>query len=747
MNAPKKIYFAGCVAACLMLGPGCGESPPPVVQAPPVATPPPPPPPPPPPKPKPIALAEFKPVTIESGAKATVELQVTRNDNAGPIQVRVEGGSKEVSAKVTDIPAGQDRGPIEIEVAPTLGDTAQTINLTVHVTAGEQSASRGLAVRIPELGLPAFRPVNEILLQPGVTKSVEIKLDRQRYQGPVELQVQNTPAKVTCTVTKVEAGQDTAMLQVAVAGDAPNAVQPIRLAATLFGRSLGVDVPVKIENRPFHVASFRVVTLVPGDTQFIDLPVTRGSYKGALQLQPHALPPGVTIKSVEISPDKTTARVEISASADAVQRVHSARLVAKAGDLASSDSIVIRVAGLDESYLPPAIVANPEILPLLRRGGIGGRLSAESKAALLEFYGGTPESEAAALRGLKWLAAHQQEDGSWSLKDYGKGVQGCDCQSEFDKSADDSVTAATAFGVLPFLGAGVTHNRAPADPPELAGYQKLVERGLVFLARNQVRGKNKDDKNDGYLGGSMYAHALGTIALCEAYGLAADDRSKESLRVNAQLAVKYLLNAQHEAGGGWRYGPGQAGDMSVTGWVFLAIRCAQLTGFTVLRPPLERAERFVDSCAVGPAEAKNSRYAYTPGTPERLALTAAGLLTREYLGWKKDEPNLLAGSAYLMQNLPPESGSSLGAIYYYYYATQVLHHLEGPQFDLWNHRMREHLIRTQQKSGHRAGSWNPEGVDHGARGGRMYSTAMALLTLQVYYRHLPMYRVVKLAGP
>lgn len=685
-------------------------------------------------------------MALESGAKAIVELQVTRNDNAGPIQVRVANAPQELTIKASDIPEGQERGQIEIAAAATLGDVARTILLTVHVQAGEQQASRGLAVNIPELGLPTFRPVNEIVLQPGGKTTVEIKLERQRYQGPVELQVQGAPPKVTCTVSKVEAGQDTAALQVSVAGDAPNAAQAVRLAAALFGRSVGVDVPLKIERQPFHVNTFRVVTLVPGDTQFIDLPVTRNSYKGPLQLAPVALPPGVTIKSVEIAPDQASARVEIAASAEAVQRVHSAWMMAKGGELTSSDAIVIRVAGLDADYLPPAIVADPEVLPLLRRGGIGGRLSAESKAALLEFYGGTPESEAAVNRGLKWLADHQQADGSWSLKEYGKGIPNCDCQSEFDKSADDSVTAATAFGVLPFLGAGVTHNRAPSQPPELAGYQKVVERGLVFLARNQVRGKNKEDKKDGYLGGSMYAHALGTIALCEAYGLAADDRSKESLRINAQLAVKYLLNAQHEAGGGWRYNPGDAGDMSVTGWVFLAIRCAQLTGFTVLRPPLERAERFVDSCAVGPPEAKNSRYAYTPGTPEKLSLTAAGLLTREYLGWKKEEPDLVAGAAYLMQNLPPESGTSLGAIYYYYYATQVLHHLEGPHFDLWNHRMREHLIRTQQKSGHRAGSWNPEGVDHGARGGRIYSTAMALLTLQVYYRHLPMYRVVKLAS-
>jgi hypothetical protein len=739
------LWLACCLAACAVFVPGCGESPQPVVEAPP-APPPPPPPPPLPPAPKPIELAEFKPVTIESGAKATVDLQVTRHENAGQIQVRVEGAPKELAVKTADIAEGQSSGQLEIEAASSLGDTAQTISLTVNVKAGEQQASGVLAVNIPELGLPTFPPVNEVLLQPGVKKTVEVKLERQRYQGPVELRVESAPAKVTCMVTNIEAAKNSATLELAVAGDAPNAAQPVRLAATLFGRNLGVDVPLKIENRPFQVDSFRVVTLAPGDTQFVELPVTRNSYKGPLQLQPDALPPGVAIKSVEISPDKATARVEISASADARQRVHSAKLVTKAGDLSSSDSIVIRIAGLDESYLPPAIVANPEILPLLRRGGIGGRLTAESKAGLLEFYGGTPESEAAVMSGLKWLAEHQQPDGSWSLKDYGKGIAGCDCQSEVDKSADDSLTAGTAFGVLPFLGAGVTHNRAPSQPPELATYQKVVERGLVFLARNQIRGKNKDDKNDGYLGGSMYAHALGTIALCEAYGLAAEDKSKGSLKINAQLAIKYLLNAQHEAGGGWRYGPGQAGDMSVTGWVFLAIRSAQLTGIDVLKPPLVRAERFVDSCAVGPPEAKNARYAYTPGTPEKLALTAAGLLTREYLGWKKDEPDLLAGAAYLMQNLPPQSGTSLGAIYYYYYATQVLHHLEGPHFDLWNHRMREHLIRTQQRSGHRTGSWNPEGVDHGARGGRMYSTAMALLTLEVYYRHLPMYRVVKLAS-
>lgn len=264
----------------------------------------------------------------------------------------------------------------------------------------------------------------------------------------------------------------------------------------------------------------------------------------------------------------------------------------------------------------------------------------------------------------------------------------------------------------------------------------VVERGLIFLARNQVRSK---DSKDGFLGGSMYAHAIATQALCDAYGLSRDDR----LRIHAQLAIKYRLNSQHEAGGGWWYKPREAGDMSVTAWVFLAIRSAQLSGIDVLKTPLTRAGRFVDSCAAGPEDAKTSRYAYQPGRAATLTMTAAGLLTRQYLGWNKDHPDLIAGCQYLMENLPSESGSSLGRIYYYYHATQVLHHMEGAEFDLWNYRMREHLIRTQEQSGHQVGSWNPQGTDRGERGGRMYATAMSLLTLQVYYRHLPMYRPVR----
>ncbi len=726
-------------AAALMLCSGCGgdatetEEPPPE----PVAQPAPPPEPPPPPPPKPIELGKLSPVVVDPGQQAAVELQVERNDGEGPIQVSVEGIPEGISVQPLEIPAEESSGKLEVAAEEKLGDEELKATLQVKVKVGDMEAEQPLELVVPKLSLPSLQPVGDVLLQPGASTVVELTVQRDGFEGPLELRVEDLPPKVTGKVAAVAADQSATQLELAAAPDAPNATKPVRVACTLYGRTIDVSIPLRVDQIPYRVQSFMVVTLKPGEKKRVKVPVERRLYKGPLRLDAANMPEGVTIPAVDVAADKTETELDLAAAPNAKPCVRSVRILSTGGVLSRTDPLVVRVSRGEGGFLPKEVTTDPELSHLIRRGGFGGRLTSQSRQALLDAYGGTPESEQAVLDGLRWLAAHQQPDGRWPLKAYSKDIEACDCQTDFEKEVVDTDTAGTAFGVLPFLGAGITHKGAPDDPPELNQYRETAYKGLLFLVKNQVRGT--DEKKSGNLGGNLYAHALGTMALCEAYALSGDD----DLKVPAQLAIKYLIESQHREGGGWRYGPGQAGDMSATGWMFLAIRCGQLAGLRISRSPLTRAERFVNSCACGPEEARLSRYTYQPEGDPRLPLTAAGLLTRQYLGWKQDDADLLAGCRYLMENLPPESGSQLGAIYYYYYATQVLHHMEGSDFDLWNHRMREHLIRTQQKQGHQAGSWNPQGTDWGSRGGRLYATSMALMTLQVYYRHLPMYRYVR----
>jgi hypothetical protein len=120
-------------------------------------------------------------------------------------------------------------------------------------------------------------------------------------------------------------------------------------------------------------------------------------------------------------------------------------------------------------------------------------------------------------------------------------------------------------------------------------------------------------------------------------------------------------------------------------------------------------------------------------------MTAVGLLCRQYLGWGPRNPGLIAGVNRLKQTPP----GSMPSMYYHYYATQVMHHMGGEPWEFWNSKMRDKLIRDQDpgnKIEHQRGSWSPVGDLHGGAGGRMMSTSLALLSLEVYYRHLPLYR-------
>jgi hypothetical protein len=362
-------------------------------------------------------------------------------------------------------------------------------------------------------------------------------------------------------------------------------------------------------------------------------------------------------------------------------------------------------------------------------GGLAARfLQGESRVKAAMLGGGTGETEAAVGQGLEWLALHQSPSGGWSTEGFhrhardkfgaGSKVFVCNCSGQSVVPHD---VAATALGVLPFLAAGQTH-KPIANVKRERDYTKVVEAALRFLISRQ-------DKSTGQLGNDMYEHGLGAIALCEAYGMTADP----GLRVASQRAINYIVRAQHFAGG-WRYGANQPGDTSVTGWQIMALKSGQMSGLDVPKPALDGATRFLNSVM----SATTYGYGYM-GAGSDPRLTAVGVLCREYLGWSPRKPELQEGVAILKAN-----PANVKDMYYTYYAAQALHHFGGEAWRDWNTRMTATLLRARDKGAdpkhpHQKGSWDPQGDQYGRDWGRVGQTALSVLTLQVYYRHLPLY--------
>jgi hypothetical protein len=333
----------------------------------------------------------------------------------------------------------------------------------------------------------------------------------------------------------------------------------------------------------------------------------------------------------------------------------------------------------------------------------------------VRYNGGTVQSEESVERALRWLVAHQRDDGSWNFNHITPACMHY-CTNP---GTEGSTTAATGLALLPFLGAGYTHQEGD--------YQDSIRRALDYL---RTRGTPISYGTD-FFDGSVYGQGLATIALCEAYGMTHDP----SLRDLAQGGIDYIVYCQDAQGGGWRYNPGAPGDTTVTGWMLMALKSGQMARLNVPSPAIFLAERFLTSVQ----NQDGSLYGYMSRKP-RQTTTAVALLCRMYTGWRRDNPGLVQGVGHLAA-----WGPSPDNLYYNYYATQVMFHWAGPQWDAWNEKMRELLITSQGRAAHDSGSWYFAG-NHGAAGGRLYCTAVAAMILEVYYRHMPLYSEAAIDG-
>jgi hypothetical protein len=415
-----------------------------------------------------------------------------------------------------------------------------------------------------------------------------------------------------------------------------------------------------------------------------------------------------------------------------------------AGDTASTAKAVLE-------GLPPGMD-----LDTLRKaaGGTYGRSSSMRKG-LVANGGGSNASEKAVDDGLKFLARHQRSDGSWCFQFAEFGDRGTPL-------ADD--VAPTALALLPFLGRGYTHEDVisnGAGGQEKNEYAKVVDRAVKHLIKRQDLKTGVIRAASSASADCYDAHCLATLALCELYSLSNDTTFKDRLKkATLDPAVKAL--AQQQLGdGGWRFFNRPdlpLGNMFVTGWVVQAFRSAELAGLPAPQAQLSKAAVFVERCADSPTQGYKYSYNLKPdGAPAHkpnFTESAAGLLCRMHLdGWNASKAELLTGiERWIVQfdgetpKFAAEGRKEKSQVFYWFFATQVLHHLGREYWGAWNGWIREELIRKQRGPDAPVtlvGSWDPPGEQQddepGFVGGRLLCTSLALMTLEVYYRQLPLY--------
>jgi hypothetical protein len=456
-------------------------------------------------------------------------------------------------------------------------------------------------------------------------------------------------------------------------------------------------------------------------------------------------------------------------------------LVQDPGSQESLDSSAGTDQGQDSSGAAPLGVAGAYALGA---GSSSGFRSGQYGAGSVASPGSRSVREKHVKAALRWLARHQNADGSWSVTQFQKncGQHGYseDCsKSEFAGNEQYDV-GVTGLALLAFLGGGYApSNREPVYSgaegtqaiKEILGeahvltYGEVVKRACKYLLSVQDASGRLGPEVDRYI----YNHLLGTLALTEAYRIT----GIWLLRGPAQRGVQFLVDSRTPRSG-WRYGYRAADtDSSVSGWAVSVLRSAEAAGLSFDRSLYDDVRKWFDQVTVAaniprkclgdetwdeskkftltgylsPKDAGrlvsvsgiNEHYSFTP------ALTAIMVLSSVFMDGKASA-KAEGGVETLLRFLPsPWSTFDRGSwrkvdFYYWYHASYALFQLTSPDDDRWKRwgeALRRALMDTQNLKGFddlcAEGSWEP--IDRwSCEGGRVYATAMGALTLEVYYR-------------
>lgn len=457
------------------------------------------------------------------------------------------------------------------------------------------------------------------------------------------------------------------------------------------------------------------------------------------------LPPAVVTNPAPAEPNAVTPPQEMGPDAEQIQRLADVPREIDTAQAApgaierteASDNRADTGAPAGEVAVTPdntpAPLAQPEIavpapvvdVPQRVRAGDGQPLpklyqlrTPENRLRVAQRYGGNVHTEGAVDNALFWLAAAQSQDGRWDTDQFGGGTEAKTLGHDRHAAGANADTGITGLALLAFLAAGHTHLEG--------AYRENVQRGLEFLLRNQA--ENGNLYGDARLFARMYCHGMAALALGEAYVMTGDHRLMPFLRQSTQ----YTRNAQHPTLGGWRYQPGDTGDMSQFGWQVMALRSAELAGIEVPHQTRDGMLRFLHRARAG---ASGGLAAYRVGERPSRTMTAEALACRYFLRVPTSPASVDEARAMIHLELP---GAGQRNFYYWYYATLALFHGQDPSWERWNEALQTQLLGTQRRGGPQGGSWDPDTV-WGGYGGRVYTTAMATLCLEVYYRYLPLF--------
>jgi hypothetical protein len=337
------------------------------------------------------------------------------------------------------------------------------------------------------------------------------------------------------------------------------------------------------------------------------------------------------------------------------------------------------------------------------------RCSKEDRLSRLKENGGTPECEEAVKKGLQWLKANQNADGSWSTKSKGTANK----------------SAMTGLALLAYFG--------HCETPMSEEFGESCLKGIVYLVNVGVKNKGVLVANVASGTQPVYEHAIATYALGEAATFCKELKIEiPNLMEVTRLAGQFIIDNQAD-NGGWAYGykiKGGHTDSSIVGWQLQALKACSHAKiqYKGLDSSVKKGLAYLATL-----QSENGGFGYN-GKGAKPGLTGVGVLCFQM--WDKGKsPEVRNGLKYLKENSKLDWKTANADLYAHYYISQAMMQAGGSNWTSYNSFFRDQLLSNQNPDG----SWKapPLFAAHGqSPGNDVYINTLCILMLEVYYRFL-----------